>query len=193
MVVLVDEGFNLSFEVAWQEVVGQQNAVLQGLMPRFNFALGLGMIRCTARVLHAFVLQLFRQFARDVAGTVVAEQTRCVDDVDLITTGRLQGEVQRIGHVWCPHAGAELPRDDVTAVIIKDRAEIKPPPANDLEVGEVRLPQLMPTAGPEQIPSLVTKDMAIFMVAAAICSKAAAAQTALSLPKSVTVENQRHG
>ena len=86
MVVVVDEGFNLSFEITWQEVVFQQNAVLQGLMPTFDLALGLGMIRRTARVLHAFVLQPFSQVPRDVAGTVVAEQTRLMDDVDLITT-----------------------------------------------------------------------------------------------------------
>ena len=73
MVVVLDEGFNLSFEITWQEVVLQQNAVLQGLMPTFDLALSLGMIRRTARVLHAFVLQPFRQFAQDVAGTVVAE------------------------------------------------------------------------------------------------------------------------
>ena len=73
MVVVLDEGFNLSFEITWQEVVLQQNAVLQGLLPTLDLALSLGMIRRTARVLHAFVLQPFRQFAQDVAGTVVAE------------------------------------------------------------------------------------------------------------------------
>ena len=62
MVVVLDEGFNLSFEITWQEVVLQQNAVLQGLVPTFELALGLGMIQRTARVLHAFVLQPFSQF-----------------------------------------------------------------------------------------------------------------------------------
>ena len=86
MIAMIDKGFNLRFEVTWQEVVLEQNAVLQGLMPTFDLALGLGMIRRTARVLHAFVLQPFSQVPRDVAGTVVAEQTRLMDDVDLITT-----------------------------------------------------------------------------------------------------------
>ena len=79
MVVVIDEGFDLSFEITRQEVVFQQDAVLQGLMPTFDLALGLGMIRRTARVLHAFVLQPFSQVPRDVAGTVVAEQTRLVE------------------------------------------------------------------------------------------------------------------
>ena len=147
MVVVVDEGFNLSFEITWQEVVFQQNAVLQGLMPTFDLALGLGMIRRTARVLHAFVLQPFRQFARDVAGTVVAEQPWLVDDMDLVTPRGFQSQIQRIGHVLCPHVSAEFPRDDVAAVIVQDRAEIEPSPADDLQIGEVFLPKLIDRGG----------------------------------------------
>jgi len=61
MIVVIDEGFDLSFEVTGQKVVLQQDAVLQGLMPSFDLALGLRVIRRTTRVLHAFVLQPFRQ------------------------------------------------------------------------------------------------------------------------------------
>ena len=125
----------------------QQDAVLQGLMPAFDLALGLGVVWRTARVLHAFVLQPFSQFARDVAGAIVAQQTRLMNDVDLVTPRGFQSQVQRVGHVLCPHVGAELPRDEVAAVIVQDRAEIKPPPANDLEIGEVRLPQLIDGRG----------------------------------------------
>lgn len=55
VVVVVDEGFDLSIEVAGQEVVLQQYPVLESLMPTLNFALCLGVIRCATRVLHAFV------------------------------------------------------------------------------------------------------------------------------------------
>jgi|TARA_B110000977_G_scaffold88691_1_gene117910 hypothetical protein len=44
MIAMIDKGFNLRFEVTWQEVVLEQNAVLQGLMPTFDLALGLGVI-----------------------------------------------------------------------------------------------------------------------------------------------------
>ena len=54
---MIDEGFNLSFEVTWQEVVFKQNAVFQGLLSTFDLALGLRMIRCPARVLNAFAVQ----------------------------------------------------------------------------------------------------------------------------------------
>ncbi len=36
MIVVVDEGVNLGFEVSWQEVVFQRDAGLQGLMPAFQ-------------------------------------------------------------------------------------------------------------------------------------------------------------
>ena len=44
-------------------------------------------------------------------------------------------------------SGAKLPRDDVAAVIIKDRAEREPPPADDLQIGEVSLPKLIDRRG----------------------------------------------
>ena len=47
VVVALDEGLDLGFEIAWQEVVLQQDAVLERLVPAFDLALGLGMVRCT--------------------------------------------------------------------------------------------------------------------------------------------------
>ena len=46
MVVVLDEGPDLGLQVARQEVVLQQDAVLQGLMPALDLALGLGMTGC---------------------------------------------------------------------------------------------------------------------------------------------------
>ena len=46
MVVVVDEGFDLRFEITGQEVVFEQDAVLQSLVPTLDLALGLGMV-CT--------------------------------------------------------------------------------------------------------------------------------------------------
>ncbi len=61
VVVVIDKGFDLGFEIARQEVVFQKDAVLQGLMPTLDLALGLRMVRRTTRVLHALVLQPFSQ------------------------------------------------------------------------------------------------------------------------------------
>jgi hypothetical protein len=67
VIVVIDKGFNLGFEVSRQEVVFQKNTVLQRLMPTLDLALGLRMIWRTARMLHAFVLQPLSQITRDVA------------------------------------------------------------------------------------------------------------------------------
>ena len=61
----------------------------------------------------------------------------------LITAGRLQCESPVCLSHPRPHVGAELPRDDVAAVIVQDRAEIEPTPAQYLDVGEVGLPKLI--------------------------------------------------
>ena len=44
VIVVMDEGCDLSFEVTWQEVVFQQDAVLEGLVPAFDLALCLRVV-----------------------------------------------------------------------------------------------------------------------------------------------------
>ena len=75
VVVALDEGLDLGFEIAWQEVILQQDAVLERLVPAFDLALGLGMAGCTMDVIHVSILKPLRQFASDVARSVVGEQT----------------------------------------------------------------------------------------------------------------------
>jgi hypothetical protein len=66
-----------------------------------------------------------------------------MNDMNLVAAGCLQRQVQRIGHIFSPHGRAELPRDDVAAVVVEGRAEIEPTPPKDLDVGEVGLPKLV--------------------------------------------------
>ena len=66
-----------------------------------------------------------------------------MNDVDLIATRRLQCQIQSVGHILSPHVSAELPRDDVAAVIVQDCAEVEPAPTDDFEIGEVGLPKLV--------------------------------------------------
>ena len=60
VIVVPNEGGDLCFKVTGQEVVLQQDAVLEGLMPTLDLALGLWMIRCATCVRHAFVFQIYR-------------------------------------------------------------------------------------------------------------------------------------
>ena len=80
VIVVLDERFDLGFEVARQEVVFEQDAVLQGLVPAFDFALGLGMHRRAANMFHALVLEVFGQIPRNVGRAIVAEQARFVQN-----------------------------------------------------------------------------------------------------------------
>ena len=64
MIVMIDECFDLSLQVCREEVVVQQDAVLQGLMPPFNLALGLWVIWRTSNVSHFLVIQPFSQFTK---------------------------------------------------------------------------------------------------------------------------------
>ena len=66
-----------------------------------------------------------------------------MDDVNLVTARCLQWEVQRARHILSPHVSAELPRDDVTAVIVQNRTEIEPAPTKNLDVVKVGLLKLV--------------------------------------------------
>ena len=68
VVVVLDEGLDLGFKVAGQEVVLEQDAVLQSLVPALDLSLGLRVARCAANVAHLVGFDVFRQFAGDVAG-----------------------------------------------------------------------------------------------------------------------------
>ena len=147
VVVVVDECPDLSFEITGKVIVFQENPVLHGLVPSLDLALGLGVEWCTAHVIHLPIAQPFGQVARDVAGSIVAEQTWLVTHNCLVATRSGQCQLNRVGHIGRPHVCAKLPGHDVAAVIVQDRAEIIPTPADDLEVGEVCLPHLVDGLG----------------------------------------------
>lgn len=105
------------------------------------------MERGVTDMLHALPFQPFSQITRDVAGPVITQKTRLVAHDGLIAAGCSQRQFNRISHVFSPHVCAELPGDDVRAVVIQNCAEIIPAPANDLEVGEVGLPHLVNGGG----------------------------------------------
>ena len=74
VVVVIDEGPDLMFEITGQIVVFQQNPVLHRLVPALDLALGLRVERGSANVIHFVVLQPFGQIARDIAGSVITQQ-----------------------------------------------------------------------------------------------------------------------
>ncbi len=71
VIVVANEPTDLAFQIAGQEVVFQQDAVLQGLMPSLDLALCLGMVWCATNMIHAVVIEPFSQFGGDIAGAIV--------------------------------------------------------------------------------------------------------------------------
>ena len=71
MVVVIDERLDLCLQVCREEVVLQQDAVFQGLMPPLDLALSMWMIWRTPDVSHFLIIQPFSELTRNVAGVVI--------------------------------------------------------------------------------------------------------------------------
>ncbi len=85
MVVVIDEPANAGLKITRQVVVFQEDAVLERLMPALDLALCLRMVGRAANVSHVLCSQPICQLSRDVAGTIIAEQARLMDDPYLVT------------------------------------------------------------------------------------------------------------
>ena len=145
--VVGDEVADLLFEIAGQVVVLDQDAVLECLVPAFNLALGLGVQRRPANMAHALVMEPFRQITGNVGRAIVPKQPGAMNDLGCVEPRRLQGHGQRIGDVACLHRRAQLPGDDITREVIEHGGQVKPAPADNLQVGEVGLPELVRRRG----------------------------------------------
>ena len=96
----------------------------------------------------AAFLEVSLEFAREVAGTVVTQEPRPMPDPDLIDSCGGQSMIQDLFHIAGVHGGEELPGDDVAGEGVEHGGQVAPAPADDLEVGEVGLPELMhPASG----------------------------------------------
>ena len=78
VVIVLDEAADVRFEIAGQVIVFEQDAVLQRLVPAFDLALRLRMVRRSPYMLHVGFFKPFRQIAGDITRSVVAEQARLV-------------------------------------------------------------------------------------------------------------------
>ena len=80
MIVVLAEAMDVTFEIARQVIILEQDAVLERLVPSLDLALGLGMTRRCAHVVHASIFEPLCKVSGDVAGAVVAEQSWFVHD-----------------------------------------------------------------------------------------------------------------
>lgn len=109
VVVVLNEGVDLVFQMPRQVIILQQDAVLQGLMPTLDLALGLGVVGRSSHMVHFPVFQPFSQISGDVRRAIITEQTRLVRDIDGVAAGRFQGQLQCCRYILDPHIGAQLP------------------------------------------------------------------------------------
>lgn len=71
MVVILDERFDLSFEVTGQKVVFQQYAILECLVPAFDFTLGLQVGRGTVHMTYLLICKIISLLVSHMTWTVV--------------------------------------------------------------------------------------------------------------------------
>ena len=140
MIVMGDEVVDLGFEITRQVIVFQEDSALEGLVPALYFALRLRMIGPAADMAHTVILHPCGQVMGDVRSAIVGKQTGFVSDLGVMTARGLQGKLQCLRHIIGCHRGAQFPSYDVTREVIQDGRQIKPAPANDLEIGEIGLP-----------------------------------------------------
>ena len=104
MVVVLDEGFDLGFEIAGQEVVFEQDAVLEGLVPALDLALGLRM----EAVRRAHGSSSGPRYIRPVhprckLGPLSLSSLGLCSTVALSQPDALRASVQRVGDILGPH------------------------------------------------------------------------------------------
>lgn len=105
VIVMLDEGADLAFEVAGQVIAFEQDAIFQGLMPAFNFALSLWVARCTLDMFDISPSQPFGKVACDVTRPVIGEQAPLVLDLGWGTARGFESEIQHIGNMLGLHGG----------------------------------------------------------------------------------------
>ena len=94
VVVVGDERRDLGFEIAGQEVIFQQDAVFEGLVPALDLTLGHRMIGRAAEVFDIAGAEPLGEVTRDIAGTVVGQQPRSIGRLGLVQPAGLQRRVR---------------------------------------------------------------------------------------------------
>ncbi len=84
MIVMLDERRDPGFEVFLEEVVFQQDAVLQRLVPALDLALCLRMAGSAMDLADLVFVQPFTEIGSDVTRAVIRQQARPVFDLDPI-------------------------------------------------------------------------------------------------------------
>ena len=147
VVVVIDEGGEAGFELPRQVVVLQQDLVFQRAVVALDLALRHGVIGFAPGVIDRVLRQPGSQLTGEVRRPVVAQQPRSMPEADALQPGTAQGERQGVGNIGGGHGRTQLPGQDVAREVVKHGGEIEPAPSDDLQIGEIGLPQLVDGGG----------------------------------------------
>lgn len=99
MVVVLDEGCDLGFQVLLEVVVFQEDAVLQRLMPTLDLALRLRMTGSAVNLIDLVCLQPFSEIGSDVTRSVAPTEGRTGATEGTVRAAfLLQARIVRGGH-----------------------------------------------------------------------------------------------
>ena len=101
------------------------------------------MIWRSTNVIHDFALKIVGEIGRHIGRAVIAEKSGLIHDCGLIAARGCQRQIQRVGDILGFHSCAKLPSNDVASVVVEDFGQVEPAPADELQVSEVGLPQLV--------------------------------------------------
>ena len=85
VVVMIDEGADLHFQISGQIVVFEQDPVLERLMPALDLALRLRMVWRPPDVVHALVFEPVGKITRDIGRAIVTEQSGFVGHLGAVS------------------------------------------------------------------------------------------------------------
>ena len=65
------------------------------------------------------------------------------EELGFVEPRSVQRHFERGGDIVGLHRGAQLPGDDVAGEVVEDCRQVEPSPTDDLQISEVRLPELV--------------------------------------------------
>jgi hypothetical protein len=102
------------------------------------------VIGCASYMVHLLPFEKPGQVSGEICGAIVREQPRPMTHPDRFQPSLVQCQLQGLFNVLRLHTAGEPTGNDVAGVIVQDGGQVIPAPVvEDLELGEVRLPQLM--------------------------------------------------
>ncbi len=98
------------------------------------------MIGRAADMIDFLVIEQFCKITREIGGAIVRQQSRAKTNIDLIQPAFSHRQIQRVSDALRLHRHAELPCENIARVVVQNRQEVAPTPADNLQIGDGFMP-----------------------------------------------------